>query len=99
MRASWQACADASPWATYACPVGWLDDFSEDIKSIDIPTLIIQGSEDRILPPDGQGRRLHVALPDATYVEVEGGPHGVCVTHPKEVNKALLELLGSATKR
>ncbi|HEX5899104.1 MAG TPA: alpha/beta hydrolase [Solirubrobacteraceae bacterium] len=48
---------------------------------------------DPILPIDGQGRRLHAALPDARYVEVEGGSHVMCVTHAEEVNRELLAFL------
>ena len=86
--------AEASPYATWACPVGWLDDFSGDIRRIDVPTLILHGTADRILSVDGQGRRLHAALPDARYVEIEGGPHIVGVTHAAEVNRELLAFLG-----
>jgi non-heme chloroperoxidase len=93
VRAIWDAGADASPWATWACPPGWLDDFGADIKQIDIPTLILHGTADRILPIGGQGRRLHAALPDARYVEIEGGPHVMCVTHAEEVNRELLAFL------
>ena len=93
VRAIWDAGADASPWATWACPPGWLEDFGEDIKRIDIPTLILHGTADRILPIAGQGRRLHAALPDAQYVEIEGGPHVMCVTHAEEVNRELLAFL------
>ena len=94
VRAIWDAGADASPWATWACPPGWLEDFGEDIKRIDVPTLILHGSADRILSIDGQGRRLHAALPDAHYVEISGGPHLMCVTHADEVNRELLAFVG-----
>src|SRR4051794_27287091 len=93
VRAAWNAGAEASPIATWACPAGWLDDFSQDIERIDVPTLILHGTADRILPIDGQGRRLHAALPDARYVEIEGGPHVMCVTHAAEVNRELLAFL------
>jgi non-heme chloroperoxidase len=93
VRAIWNAGAEASPYATWACPPGWLDDFSADIKRIDIPTLILHGTADRILPIEGQGRRLHAALPDADYVEIEGGPHVMCVSHAAEVNRELLAFL------
>jgi non-heme chloroperoxidase len=93
VRAIWDAGADASPYATWACPPGWLDDFTADIKRIDVPTLILHGTADRILPIDGQGRRLHAALPDARYVEIDGGPHVMCVTHADEVNRELLAFL------
>ena len=93
VRAIWDAGADASPYATWACPPGWLDDFGTDIKRIDVPTLILHGTADRILPIEGQGRRLHAALPDAHYVEIDGGPHVMCVTHAAEVNRELLAFL------
>jgi non-heme chloroperoxidase len=96
VRNLWNAGAGASPFATWACPPGWLDDFGEDIKRIDVPTLILHGTADRILPIDGQGRRLHAALPDAHYVEIEGGPHVMCVTHAQEVNRELLAFLRQA---
>ena len=95
MRNNWNAGAAASPWATWACVLTWLEDFHEDIKRIDIPTLILHGTADRILSVEGQGRRLHAALPDAHYVEIEGGPHVMCVTHAKEVNQELLAFLRS----
>ena len=95
VRAIWSAGADASPYATWACPPGWLEDFSADISRIDVRTLILHGTADRILPIEGQGRRLHAALPDAQYVEIEGGPHVMCVTHAAEVNRELLTFLNS----
>lgn len=93
VRAIWDAGADASPYATWACPPGWLEDFGADIKRIDVPTLILHGTADRILPIDGQGRRLHAALPAAHYVEIDGGPHVMCVSHAAEVNRELLTFL------
>ena len=95
VRNSWNAGAGASPWATWACVLTWLDDFHDDIKRIDIPALILHGTADRILSLEGQGRRMHAALPAAHYVEIEGGPHVMCVSHAKEVNRELLAFLGS----
>jgi non-heme chloroperoxidase len=93
VRAIWDAAADASPWATWACPPGWLADFSDDITKINIPTLIMHGTADRILPINGQGRRLHAALPNARYAEIDGGPHLMGVTHAAEINPGLLAFL------
>jgi non-heme chloroperoxidase len=94
VRNNWNAGAGASPWATWACVLTWLDDFHEDIKRIDIPALVLHGTADRILSLEGQGRRMHAALPAAHYVEIEGGPHVMCVSHAKEVNRELLAFLG-----
>lgn len=96
MRNTWNAGADASPWATHACVLTWLEDFHEDLKRIDIPTLILHGTADRILSIDGQGRRLHTALPDARYVEIEGGPHVMCVTHAHEINRELVAFIAQS---
>ena len=93
VRSLWNAGNEASPEATWACPRTWLEDYEHDMTRIDIPTLILHGTADRILSIDGQGRRMHAALPDSQMVEVEGGPHLVCVTHAEEVNEALLAFL------
>jgi non-heme chloroperoxidase len=97
VRAAWAAGAEASPYATWACVFGWLEDFSADIGRIDVPTLILHGTADRILSLDGQGRRLHAALPAARYVEIDGGPHVMCVTHAAEINRELLAFLADRT--
>jgi non-heme chloroperoxidase len=93
VRNLWNAGAEASPYATWACVPDWLDDYNDDIKRIDVPTLILHGTADRILSIEGQARRLHDALPDSQLVEIDGGPHVMCVTHTEEVNQALLAFL------
>ena len=95
VRALWNTGAEASPYATWACVRTWLDDYAADLPRLDVPTLIFHGTADRILSIDGQGRRLHAALPDARYVEIDGGPHVMCVTHAEEINQELLAFLGS----
>ncbi len=96
VRNLWNAGADASPLATWACPVTWLEDFHDDLKNVDIPALVLHGTADRILSIEGQGRRMHAALPDARYVEIEGGPHLMCLSHAEEVNRELLAFLGAS---
>ena len=99
VRSLWNAGNEASPEATWACPRTWLEDYERDIARIDIPTLILHGTADRILSIDGQGRRLHAALPDSQLVEIDGGPHVMGVTHAAEVNEALLAFLEQTGKR
>jgi len=93
VRAMWSAGAEASPYATWACPQMWLEDFHSDLERFDVPTLIVHGTADRILSIDGQGARAHASLPAARYVEIEGGPHINPVTHTAEVNQELLSFL------
>ncbi|MCR2815069.1 alpha/beta fold hydrolase [Microbacterium jiangjiandongii] len=81
--------------AIIAAPLTWPTDFRADIAELSVPTLVLQGSADRILPIDATGRRLRELLPDATYVELEGAPHGLLWTHGDEVNETLLAFLNT----
>ena len=56
--------------------------------------VVVHGTADNILPVDATGRRFAQALPTATYVEIEGAPHGMLWTHAAEVNEILLDFLG-----
>jgi non-heme chloroperoxidase len=93
-RASFQVAVGASAYATLACVPTWLTDFRKDLPKIDVPTLVVQGTEDRILPIDATGRRLPALIKGVKYTEIDGGPHNIGWTHPDEVNRALLDFLG-----
>ena len=95
VRGSWATAAQASWYAASACVDAWLTDFRVDIEKIDVPSLILHGTADRILPIDATARAFRTRLPDADYVEIEGAPHGLLWTHPEEVNAALLTFLAS----
>ena len=82
--------------AIAAAPLTWPTDFRADIPNIDVPALIVHGTADNILPIDVTGRRFTKLLPDATYVEIEGAPHGMLWTHGDEVNEALLAFLATS---
>ena len=62
-----------------------------------LPLLVVQGTEDRILPIDATGRRIPELVKDVQFVEVEEGPHDIGWTHPDEVNEALIKFIGEAT--
>jgi pimeloyl-ACP methyl ester carboxylesterase len=70
-----------------------LTDFGGDLPKIDVPVLVLHGTEDRILPFDSTAARLPALIADCTLVPVEGGPHNICWTHSDEVNRALLEFI------
>jgi non-heme chloroperoxidase len=93
VRGSWNVAAGSSWFAASAVVDSWLTDFREDITKVDVPALILHGTADRILPIDSTGREFAKRLPDATYVEIEGAPHGLLATHADEVNAALLSFL------
>jgi non-heme chloroperoxidase len=91
---SWNVAAGASAVATYRCVDAWGTDFRGDLSALaQVPLLIVQGSEDRILPPDNSGRRLPPLLPHAQHHEIAGGPHNIGWTHAEELNQLLADFL------
>jgi pimeloyl-ACP methyl ester carboxylesterase len=94
VRLSWHIASGASPKGTSDCVSAWLTDFRTDLAVIDIPTLVIHGDADRILPIAATGERIHDAVKGSQFVVIEDGPHGLTWTHAEKVNTALLEFLG-----
>ncbi|GHS84797.1 arylesterase [Actinomycetota bacterium] len=91
--ASWATAIGSAPVAAYAVVPSWIEDFRADVAAVRAagkPTLILHGTKDNILPIDATGRPFHAAFPEATYVEIEGAPHGLLWTHAAQVNEALL---------
>jgi non-heme chloroperoxidase len=97
-QASFNVAAGSSPHATYVCVDSWLTDFRADLPKIDVPVLVVHGTEDRILPFEATAQRLPGLIDDVKLVAVDGGPHNIGWTHPDEVNGALLEFVGVLTK-
>jgi non-heme chloroperoxidase len=93
LQASFITAVGASPYASHACVDTWLTDFRGDLPKIDVPTLVVHGTEDRILPFSATANRLPALIKDVRLVTVEGGPHNIAWTHPDEVNTALLDFL------
>jgi non-heme chloroperoxidase len=93
LRNSWQLAASMSPYTSVWAVSTWFHDWRADIDKIDVPTLILHGTGDLNVPIDITSRVLAKLLPSATYIEIEGAPHGMPWTHAEEINKALLEFL------
>src|SRR4029077_5160146 len=68
IQASWNTAASASATASLACVAAWHEDFREDLASIDVPTLVIQGDADRILPIAATGLRTAKLIKGARQV-------------------------------
>ena len=84
----------ASPKATLDCIAAFgRTDFRDDVARVDVPTLVIHGDSDAIVPIEVSGRRSAAAIPGAELVVVEGGPHGINASHAEEFNAALLDFL------
>src|ERR1700682_3373097 len=92
-NASFQVAAGSSAYATLACVSTWPMGFPADLPKIDVPLLVVQGTEDRILPIDATGRRIPGLVKDVQFIEIEGGPHNVGWTHADEVNQALIQFV------
>jgi non-heme chloroperoxidase len=97
IQAGWNIAAGASATASLACVAAWHEDFREDVARIDVPTLVIQGDADRILPITATGLRTAKLIKGARLLVVKDGPHCIPWTHAEEVNAELLSFLGEKT--
>jgi non-heme chloroperoxidase len=94
VEASWNVAAGASATASLACVPTWHEDFRNDLSRIDVPTLVIHGDADRILPISASGLRTAKLIKGARLVIVKDGPHCITWTHAEEVNTELANFLG-----
>lgn len=99
VRSSWNVAANASFKASFDCVAAWLSDFRSDLKTIHIPTLIVHGDADRIVPYAASGKRMAELVKGSRTVVVKGGPHGVNWTHAEEVNRTLLGFLAESAQK
>jgi pimeloyl-ACP methyl ester carboxylesterase len=87
--------------AAFASPKGTLDcigafartDFRNDLDKFDVPTLVIHGESDGIVPFEVSGKRSHESISGSELVLIKDGPHGCNVTHAADFNSALLGFL------
>lgn len=93
IQASWNVAAGASAKATLDCVPSWLTDFRNDLPRIDVPTLIIHGDADRLLPLEATAARLPQLIKDSRLVVIPDGPHAINWTHADQVNPVLLDFL------
>jgi non-heme chloroperoxidase len=92
-QASFQVACMASPDSSYACVDAWLTDFRDDLPKNDVPTLVLHGTEDRILPFDATAGRLTDLIDEVRVIPVDDGPHNIGWTHPEVVNPILLAFI------
>lgn len=87
-------CQQSAQHAALACMDSFATtDFRDDLKVVKLPTLVIHGDADAIVPIEGSGLRTHRAVPHSTLVRVPGAPHGFSVSHAPVFNAALLRFL------
>jgi pimeloyl-ACP methyl ester carboxylesterase len=93
MRACWNTAIGSSPTATLACVSTWYTDFRSDVGQVDVPTLVIHGDADRIVPFQASGAKTARQIEGAKLVVVKDGPHCITWTHPEVVNAELVSFL------
>ena len=98
VQSSWNIAASSSATASLACVPTWHEDFRKDLARVQVPTLVIHGDADRIVPFAASGQRTAKMVPGARLVVVKNGPHCIIWTHPDEVNTALLNFLKEEKK-
>ena len=87
----------ASPLATQQCIVAFgTTDFRGDLKKITVPTLIVHGDSDRIVPFEVSGKRSHDMIKGSRLEVLKGAPHGFAATHAPQLNTLMLDFLRSA---
>lgn len=87
-------CQQSAQHAALACMDSFgTTDFREDLKKLTLPTLVIHGAADAIVPIEGSGQRTHRAVPHSKLVKVNGAPHGLNVSHAPAFNDALLTFM------
>jgi non-heme chloroperoxidase len=84
----------ASPKGTLDCIAAFgRTDFRGDVAAVTVPTLVVHGDSDAIVPFEVSGKRSHELIAGSELVVIEGGPHGVNASHPEQFNAALLDFL------
>jgi non-heme chloroperoxidase len=80
--------------ASYFCIKAFSEtDLTEDLGKFDIPTLVLHGDDDQIVPIGAAAMRSSKMIKNATLKVYKGAPHGMCTTHKDQVNADLLEFL------
>jgi non-heme chloroperoxidase len=97
VQASWNIAAGASATASLACVSTWGEDFRRDVARIDVPTLVIHGDSDRIVPLEAAGQRTAKLVKGARLAVVKGGPHCITWTHADDVNAELVRFVNEET--
>jgi len=90
----WREGMQSSIVASYDCIKAFSEtDQTEDLKKIDVPTLVIQGDADQIVPIDDSGRLSAKLVKNGTLKVIPGAPHGLCTTHADVINQELIAFL------
>ncbi|MCD9855955.1 alpha/beta hydrolase [Epilithonimonas sp. JDS] len=92
----WSIASQASPIATIKCAESWANtDFRPELSNITVPTLIVHGDDDKVVPIATAGEQAAKGIANNQYYVIAGAPHGLNVTHAEELNQILINFLKS----
>ena len=90
----WRLCMQVGLKNAYECIKAFSEtDFTQDLKAFDVPTLILHGEDDQIVPVHDTGKKAERLIKDVRAIYYPGAPHGLTVTHQDQVNSDLLAFL------
>src|SRR5580692_915706 len=90
----WRQGMQSSVVASYECVKAFSEtDFTEDLRKFEVPTLIIHGDADQIVPISDSAELSAKIVKNATLKVIPGAPHGLCTTHADQINAELLKFL------
>jgi non-heme chloroperoxidase len=96
----WRQAVQCSIVGAYDCIKAFSEtDFTEDLKKVDVPALVLHGDADQIVPIDNSARISSQLIPNATLKVIPGAPHGLCTTHADHINHILIDFLEQSGKR
>ena len=88
----------ASPVGTQQCVVAFgTTDFRADLAKFRVPTLVVHGDADRIVPIDISGKRAHEQIAGSRFEVVRGGSHGLAATHGEQLGRIMLDFLAGGS--
>jgi non-heme chloroperoxidase len=98
-EAFWLWCMQVGLNAAYDCVKAFSEtDFTEDLERVDVPTLVLHGDDDQIVPIDAAGKRSATIVKDATLKVYPGAPHGLFATHKDRFNADLMAFVSSTSR-
>jgi pimeloyl-ACP methyl ester carboxylesterase len=94
LQYDWTIASAASPRGTIETAKAWANtDFRSELRNVNVPTLIVHGDADQIVPIKTSSGQAEKGIRNNKYVVIKGGPHGIFLTHKEQLNNVLLEFL------
>src|SRR5690606_30194635 len=95
----WRLCMQVGLKNAYECIKAFSEtDFTEDLQKFDVPTLLLHGEDDQIVPIHDSAKLAERLIDDVRAIYYSGAPHGLTVTHQAQINADLLAFIRADTE-